>query len=146
MAVSFTIDAQTSIENFAPKPPLGFNSFDSYLSSLDESTAYALIDVMAEKYLPSGYEYFVMDAGWYTGIKWDAENFLSREKLESEPHIFGDYRVHEERFPNGIKVLADYAHKKGLKFGVWLMHGIPYNAQDIADTTSICGWSKNNYG
>ena len=44
------VDAQTSIKNFAPKPPLGFNSFDSYLSSLNESAAYALMDVMAEKY------------------------------------------------------------------------------------------------
>jgi hypothetical protein len=61
-----TTFAQTSIQDFAPKPPLGYNSFDSYRSDLTADKAYALIDVMAEKYLPFGYDYFVMDAGWYT--------------------------------------------------------------------------------
>ncbi len=66
LIINQTIFAQTSIQDFAIKPPLGFNSFDSYRSDLTEDKAYALIDVMAEKYLPFGYEYFVMDAGWYT--------------------------------------------------------------------------------
>jgi melibiase-like protein len=160
LLVSNTVDAQTSIKNFALKPPLGFNSFDSYLSSLNESAAYALMDVMAEKYLPYGYEFFVMDAGWYTSAERNAEDIRSRKQSELEPHMFGACSVHKERFPNGIKVLAEYAHKKGLKFGVWLMRGIPrraveqnipiagfpYNLQDIADTNNICGWSKSNYG
>ena len=151
--ISPTIFAQTCIQNFAPQPPLGFNSFDSYRSSLTEDKAFALIDVMAEKYLPYGYEYFVMDAGWYTSMKPEKHSELD---LDS----FGLYVVNPEYFPNGIKELADYAHKKGLKFGVWLMRGIPrlavkqnlpipgtpYFAQDIADTNSICVWSKSNYG
>ena len=66
LIISPVIYAQTCIQDFAPKPPLGFNSFDSYRSRLTEDKAYALMDVMAEKYLPFGYEYFVMDAGWYS--------------------------------------------------------------------------------
>jgi len=50
--ISPTIFAQTCIQNFAPQPPLGFNSFDSYRSSLTEDKAFALIDVMAENISP----------------------------------------------------------------------------------------------
>ncbi len=147
------IYSKTCIQDFAPKPPLGFNSFDSYRSRLTEDKAYALMDVMAEKYLPFGYEYFVMDAGWYSTMNPEKHQGL---ELES----FGVCVVRQEYFPNGIKVLTDYAHKKGLKFGVWLMRGIsrqaveqnlpipgtPYFARDIADTNSVCVWSRSNYG
>jgi len=111
------------------------------------------MDVMVEKYLPFGYEYFVMDAGWYSPMNPEKHQGL---ELES----FGVCVVRQAYFPNGIKVLTDYAHKKGLKFGVWLMRGIPrqaveenlpipgtpYFARDIADTNSVCVWSRSNYG
>ncbi|MBE0654164.1 MAG: glycoside hydrolase family 27 protein [Bacteroidales bacterium] len=148
-----TTFAQSSIQNFAPKPPLGFNSFDSYRSDLTEDKAYALMDVMAEQYLSFGYEYFVMDAGWYTTMN-PAKHKGSG--LES----FGMCVVNPARFPNGIKALINHAHNKGLKFGVWLMRGIQkeavklnlpipgtkYFSRDIADTTDICVWSGMNYG
>lgn len=147
------IYSKLCIQDFALKPPLGFNSFDSYRSNLTEEKAYALMDVMVEKYLPFGYEYFVIDAGWYESMRPDEHQGL---QLQS----FGLYVVCQEYFPNGIKVLVDYAHKKGLKFGVWLMRGIPreavkrnlpipgtpYFAQDIADTGSICVWNHSTYG
>jgi len=153
LVISTAVYSQTSIQNFAPKPPLGFNSFDSYRSNLTEEKAYALMDVMAKKYLPSGYEYFVMDAGWYTTMSPEKHKGLG---LES----FGMCVVNPKYFPNGIKVLINYAHKKGLKFGVWLMRGIQkesvrqnlpipgtkYFSRDIADTNNICGWSGMNYG
>ena len=53
---------------------------------MTEEKAYALIDVMAEKYLPYGYEYFVMDAGWYSEVN-------SEEKEEIERETFGQYKV-----------------------------------------------------
>jgi len=148
-----TTFAQTSIQNFAPKPPLGWNSFDSYRSNLTADQAFPMMDVMAEKYLPYGYEYFVMDAGWYTAMNPEKHKGMG---LES----FGMCVVHPERFPNGIKVLINHAHKKGLKFGVWLMRGIQKEAvrknlpipgtkffsRDIADTTNTCGWSGMNFG
>lgn len=153
LAILTPLFAQTKIRDFAPAPPLGFNSFDSYRSRLNEEKAYPLMDVMAEKYLPSGYRYFVMDAGWYLSLDPEKHN---KQNLES----FGLYVVNPEYFPNGIKPLIEYAHKKGLKFGVWLMRGIPrkavklnlqipgtpYYAKDIADTNNICVWNDNNYG
>jgi len=87
---------RTCIQEFAPKPPLGFNSFDSYRSHLTEDKAYALMDVMAEKYLPYGYEYFVMDAGWYSTLNPEKHQGLD---LES----FGVCVVRQEYFPNGVK-------------------------------------------
>jgi len=153
MVITPAMYSQTSIQKFAPKPLLGFNSYDSYRSDLTADKAYALMDVMAEKYLLFGYEYFVMDAGWYTTMNPKIHKGMG---LES----FGMCVVHPKRFPNGVKVLANYAHKKGLKFGVWLMRGIQkeavrqnlpipgtkYFSRDIADTTNICVWSDMNFG
>ena len=79
LVTSPAIFAQTCIQDFAPKPPLGFNSYDSYRSHLTEDKAYALMDVMAEKYLPFGYEYFVMDAGWYTTMSSEKDQNLGLE-------------------------------------------------------------------
>ena len=161
LVLSPAIHAKTSIQDFAPKPPLGFNSFDSYRSCLSEDKAIALMDVMAEKYLPFGYEYFVMDAGWYSNI---IELYPGTTRPKKRQGLtldeFGLYEPGQVYFPNGIKALADYAHQKGLKFGVWIMRGIPrqavaqnlpiqgtpYFARDIADTNSICVWNGSNYG
>jgi hypothetical protein len=60
----------------------------------------------------------------------------------------------------GFKALADYAHGKGLLFGIHMMRGIPrqavtqntpvlgtnYTANQIADTTSTCSWNQDMYG
>lgn len=69
--------AQTCIQEFAPKPPLGFNSFDSSRTYLSEDKAYALMDVMEEKYRPFGYERFVIDPGW----SWNFELSLNKQDL-----------------------------------------------------------------
>ena len=52
--ISVAIGAPTCNQDFAPKPPLGFNRFDSYLNYLSEDQTHALINVMAAKYLPFG--------------------------------------------------------------------------------------------
>lgn len=154
------IRAQTRIQEFAPKPPMGYNSFDSYRVHLSADKAYALMDVMAEKYLPFGYDCFVMDAGWYFNVELYPSSMHPKKKLDLALDEFGLYDPCAMYFPDGIKVLADYAHKKGLKFGVWFIRGIPrqaveqnlpikgtpYFARDIADTSSICVWNSDNYG
>ena len=125
------------------KPPMGYNSYDSYGTTLDQETAVKLMDVMADKYLQSGYEYFVIDFGWYT----EKQLFNIDENGLPEPSKL--------YFSNGIKILADHAHKKGLKFGLHLMRGILKQAveqncivegtnipvKDIIDTLSICTWA-----
>ena len=54
-----------SISDLAPKPPLGWNSYDGYGVYINSKTTLANIEVFAEKYKPFGYEYFVIDAGWF---------------------------------------------------------------------------------
>jgi alpha-galactosidase len=152
--------AQTRIPTFAPTPPLGFNSFDSYLVYLSEDKARDLIDVMAEKYLPFGYDYFVIDAGWAQDVELYPGSMYPKRKLGVSMDEFGLVEPCKMYFPSGIKALADRCHQKGLKFGVWIIRGIPreavkrnlpikgtsYFARDIADTSSICSWSADNYG
>ncbi|MFC1762559.1 glycoside hydrolase family 27 protein [Planctomycetota bacterium] len=158
--VSPAMYAQTCIQDFAPKPPLGFNSFDSYRTYLSEDKAYALMDVMAEKYRPFGYEYFVIDAGWARNVELYPGTMYPTRRLGVAMDEFGLLEPCEMYFPNGIKALTDYAHKKGLKFGVWIMRGIPrqaveqnlpikgspYFAKEIVDTNSVCVWNQDNYG
>lgn len=158
--ISPVIYAQNCIQEFAPKPPLGFNSFDSYRTYLSEDKAYALMDVMAEKYRPFGYEYFVMDAGWSRNVELYPGTMYPKKRIGVAMDEFGLLEPCEMYFPNGIKALADYAHQKGLKFGVWFIRGIPrqaveqnlpikgtpYFARDIADTNSVCVWNQENYG
>lgn len=153
LVVSPAIYAQSSIQHFAPKPLLGWNSFDSYRTSLTAAEAIPTIDVMAKEYLPFGYEYFVMDAGWYVTRN-------PKVHTDSKFESFGMCVVNPKRFPNGIKPLINHAHKKGLKFGVWMMRGISkeavrqnlpipgtkYFSRDIADTSNTCVWSDMNFG
>ena len=160
LVISPVIYAQTCIQEFAPKPPLGFNSFDSYRTYLSEDKAYALMDVMAEKYRPFGYEYFVIDAGWARNVELYPGTMHPKKRIGVAMDEFGLLEPCEMYFPNGIKALADYAHQKGLKFGVWFIRGIPrqaveqnlpikgtpYFAQDISDTNSVCVWNQENYG
>ena len=51
----------------APTPPMGWNSFNSYGVYLHEEAAYANLEAMAKKLKPHGYEFFVIDNGWFGG-------------------------------------------------------------------------------
>lgn len=145
----------------APTPPLGWNSWDAYGTTVTEAEVKANADAMA-KLKPFGWQYVVVDIQWY----------------EPEPKAHG-YRVGStfamdangrllpapNRFPSaadgaGFKALADYVHRKGLKFGIHILRGIPrqavekrlpvlgtaVTAADIADTNSTCAWNKDMYG
>ena len=166
MAISFSSEAQknknykTSIAELAPTPPRGFNSFDSYLNYMNEDEANLLIDVMAEKYLPYGYDYFVIDDGWQINAELYEGTHYPKKDLGAVLDTYGLVEPSKTYFPNGMKAVIDHAHQKGLKFGLWIIRGIPrlayeknlpikgtkYTARDIADTTSICVWKAQNYG
>lgn len=149
-------------EKLALTPPMGWNSFDSYGVYLHEKAAMANLEAMAEKLKPFGYDYFVIDNGWFGEYLLKTGTIYPAEKHASDVNInkYGLLQPSKTYFPNGIKQIADRAHELGLKFGVHLMRGIPrkavkqntpvkgtqYHAQDIADTTSICSWCKYNYG
>jgi len=146
----------------AQTPPLGYNSFDSYGITIYEEVAMKEIDAFIEKFAPHGYEYFVIDAGWFGEFKLQEGTFYPAEKHAAKMKFneFGLLQPSDTYFPNGFKKLIDRCHELGLKFGLHLMRGIPraavkanvpikgtkYFAKDIADTTSICNWNHQNYG
>ena len=147
----------------AQTPPLGWNSFDSYGVYLHEEAAYANLEAMAEKLAPHGYEYFVIDNGWFGEYRLREGTLYSAEKHAHDIRIndFGYFLPSRVYFPNGLEDLARRCRELGLKLGLHLMRGIPrkayelnlpiegtpYTARDIADTDPArnCTWCTYNY-
>ena len=92
----------------APSPPMGWNSWNWFgKAAIDEPTVREVIDAMVSTGLrDAGYNYVVVDGGW--------------RDTKLAPN--GELRSHPDKFPDGMKALADYAHSKGLKFG---LHTVP---------------------
>ena len=84
-------------------PPMGWNSWNTFRLNINEDLVKEVADVMVEKgFKDAGYEYVVIDDGWQ--IRRDDE---------------GNIIANPDKFPSGIKALADYVHSKGLKFGLY---------------------------
>ena len=161
-ARALTASVDTS-EALAQTPPMGWNSFDSYGVYLHEQAAFANLEAMAEKLLPYGYEYFVIDNGWFGEYTLQEGTIFPAEKHAHDIRIdeCGYFLPSEVYFPNGLKPIAERCHELGLKFGVHLMRGIPrkaykmdlpikgtrYTARDIADTNpeENCKWCHYCY-
>ena len=89
--------------------PMGWNSWNTFGSNINEELIRQMADVMVEKgYRDAGYEYLVIDDCW--SLKQRDENGL----LVADP----------EKFPHGMKAVADYVHSKGLKFGMYSCAGV----------------------
>jgi len=146
----------------APTPPMGWNSWDSYGLTIDESQFRANVDVLARRLKPAGYAYAVVDEGWYLANPQDA---AQPETLHYRLDANGRYEPALNRFATaqgavGFKPLADHVHALGLKFGIHIIRGIPrqavtghlpiagsaFHATDAADTTDTCPWNPDNFG
>ena len=93
----------------AIKPPMGWNSWNTFGKDINDSLIRQIADTMVEKgYLEAGYEYLIIDDCW---------------SLKERDNI-GNLVPDPEKFPNGMKSLADYVHSKGLKFGMYSCAGI----------------------
>jgi len=55
---------------------------------------------------------FWLDAGWYEGCGWDKQNGQWWQNV-------GNWVPAKERFPNGLRPVADAIHEAGAKFLVW---------------------------
>jgi alpha-galactosidase len=87
----------------APLPPMGFNTWNKFGCNVDERLIRETADAMVETgMLAAGYRYLVIDDCWQ----------VSRD---TNGRIVAD----PERFPGGMKALADYVHGKGLLFGLY---------------------------
>ncbi len=84
-------------------PPMGWNSWNLYQCDINEDLIKKTADAMVEKgMLRAGYEYLIIDDCWQ----------IARDEN-------GNILPDPEKFPSGIKALADYVHSKGLKFGIY---------------------------
>ena len=91
----------------AAKPPMGWNSWNTFGSNISEQLIMEMADTIVEKgYREAGYEYVIIDDCW--ALKERVEG-----KLVADPALF----------PHGMKYLADYVHSKGLKFGMYSCAG-----------------------
>jgi alpha-galactosidase len=57
--------AKTDPPLLAPTPPMGWNSWNSFATTITEAQAVETATIMAEKLLPSGYDIFTVDIQWY---------------------------------------------------------------------------------
>lgn len=139
-------------------PPAGWNSYDCYGIFINEKQTMDNLECFIKRLKPFGYEYFVIDAGWYM----DHQFSVDYNEEDYQPNIdeYGRFTPSPVNFPHGLKYLADACHDGGVKFGVHIMRGIPrlacerntpikgteYHANDIVDKNSICTWGPLGYG
>jgi len=146
----------------APAPPMGWNSWDCYGSAVTEDQIKATADYMAEHLAGYGWEYVVVDIQWYEPEP-SASFYPESDALVLDEH--GRLLPAPNRFPSsaggqGFAPLADYVHRRGLKFGLHIVRGVPRlaakrnlpvlgtsaRAADIADTDHPIVWCENTWG
>jgi alpha-galactosidase len=116
--------------SWAQTPPMGWNSWDGFATTVTETQARAQADFMAANLHRHGWEYIVVDIQWYEP---NATGFDYRKDAKLQMDEWGRLVPATNKFPsamngNGFKPLADYVHSLGLKFGLHLMRGIPRQA------------------
>lgn len=91
-------------EGLALTPPMGWNSWNTFASKINEALVKEIADEMVKNGMrDAGYTYIVLDDTW-SAMERDAQ---------------GNLMAHPEKFPSGMKALGDYLHGKGFKFGIY---------------------------
>ncbi|KHK90964.1 glycoside hydrolase family 27 protein [Novosphingobium malaysiense] len=146
----------------ALKPPMGWNSWNSFAGTIDETQALETAAIMRDRLLPSGYDTFTVDIQWYEP---EAKGYTYNTHPVPSLDAYGRLTPAPNRFPSaadgkGFAPLAEKVHAMGMKFGIHVMRGIArravelnlpilgtdLRAADIADTTSTCAWNPDMYG
>jgi len=97
----------SDFDTLALRPPMGWNSWNKFGCDVDEELVRGMAESMVQSGMAAaGYEYVVIDDCWQTS-------------RDAEGNIVAD----PERFPSGIKALADSVHALGLKFGLYSCAG-----------------------
>lgn len=113
------ISGQPANALLAPTPPMGWMSWNQFGPEVSDQLLCEMADAMVVSGMKAaGYEYVCIDDLWHGG----------RTK---EGYLFPD----AQRFPRGIKPIADYLHNKGLKLGIY---------SDVAEKT--CGKQPGSLG
>ncbi|MGO4210352.1 glycoside hydrolase family 27 protein [Terriglobus sp. 2YAB30_2] len=157
--------AAAAAPKLAPRPPMGWNSWDSYGLRVNEQQFRENVSSMVSKLKPAGYDYAVIDEGWF--LK-NPESRPHPELLQYELDANGRYIPLPARFPSslvngknvGFTPVGRWVHSQGLKFGIHIVRGIPresvkqnlpiegskFSVTDAADQTDACPWDPTNWG
>jgi len=141
---------------------MGWNSWDSYGTTVREEQVKANADWMAEHLAKYGWKYIVVDIQWYEP---NAQGHDYKPGAPLTMDVYGRLLPAMNRFPSsangaGFRPLADYVHGQGLKFGIHIMRGIPrqavernlpikgtsYHAADVAEKENACRWNPDMWG
>ena len=89
-------------------PPSGWNSFDCYLTTINEEQTLANLEQFLRKLKPAGYEYFCLDAAWYADGDAELDEDLRRVGQNRKMHIdeFGRFIPSPINFPHGLRPIA----------------------------------------
>lgn len=94
-------------EELAPRrnyvPPVVYNSWYATLFDVNAEGQAALADKAASL----GVEMFVIDDGWF-------------HRRHNDRAGLGDWWPDKDKFPQGLKPLADMVHQRGMQFGLWI--------------------------
>jgi alpha-galactosidase len=87
---------------------MGWNSWNAFTSSVSEALVEQIADAMVSSGMAAaGYQYVVIDDTW-----------------QGNRDACGNISANTSRFPSGIKALADYVHRNGLKLGLYSDRGV----------------------
>jgi alpha-galactosidase len=107
-------------EGLALTPPMGFNTWNTFSSHIDEFMVREIADTMVKNGMrDAGYNYIVIDDTW-SAMERDAQ---------------GNLQAHPDKFPRGMKAVGDYLHERGFKFGIYNCAG-----------TKTCGGYPGGWG
>ena len=107
LAITFLGASAQKYDQLANTPPMGWNSWNKFACNVSEKLIMQMADEMVTSGMQdAGYQYIVIDDCWQ----------VDRDEN-------GEIVVDKDRFPHGMKYVADYVHSKGLKFGIYSCAG-----------------------
>ena len=102
-AIAMTIGIQAQ-ETAYETPTMGWSSWNTFYTNISENIIKQQARAMVSQgFKDVGYKYVNIDDGFFGG----------RNKQT------GELLIHPQRFPNGLKVVAEYIHRLGLKAGIY---------------------------
>lgn len=158
-ASAIPVTSLLEAQELAPSPPMGWSEFGAYGLAVTEEDFKANATVLSDL-RQYGWQLALIDAGWYvenpTGAKQEIRTYALDGNGRLTPAV--------NRFPSaadgaGFRPLADWLHRRGLKFGIHVMPGIPrqavtanlpiagssFHAAEAADATQTCSWDSEFY-
>lgn len=143
-------------------PPMGWNSWDSFGTTVTEEEVRSNAEVLNQSLAPFGWDTVVVDIAWYDPTA-RAHGYNRGAPIELDG--FGRQLPAPGRFPSsrhgaGFAVLGRDLHAMDLKFGIHILRGVPrraveldlpiagteWTAAQIADVEHVCTWNPDNYG